>query len=200
MGWVGLNRNRARPLFQPVTDAGFSDEELLRRVAGGDPAALACLYDRYAALIYGLVRRIVRDEGQAEDLVQEVFLRVWNRPYVYEPGRGSFRAWLVSVAHHLAVDVIRRRRREASYRERLDPATGAPDPVEAALNEVEGAKVRSLLGRLPPDQRQVVELAYFEGLTHREIAERLGEPIGTVKTRLRLGIMKLRALYEDGAR
>lgn len=182
-----------------MTDAGFSDEELVRRVAAGDPAALASLYDRYAPLIYGLARRIVRDEGQAEDLVQEVFLRIWNRPQIYDRGRGTFRAWLVSVAHHLAVDILRRRRREVSYQDKL-AAPPADDPVEAAVNEVEGAAVRSLLGRLPPDQRRVIELAYFEGLTQREIAARLGEPIGTVKTRLRLGIMKLRALYEDGVR
>ncbi len=183
-----------------MTDVGFSDEELLRRVTGRDPAALASLYDRYAPLVYGLARRIVRDEGQAEDLVQEVFLRVWNRPHVYDQGRGSFRAWLLSMAHHLAVDLVRRRRREVSYREKLTGSAETPDPFEEALTEVDGANVRSLLGRLPPDQRRVVELAYFEGLTHREIAERLGEPLGTVKTRLRLGIMKLRALYEDGSR
>lgn len=183
-----------------MADVGFSDEELLRRIARRDPAALASLYDRYAPLVYGLARRIVRDEGQAEDLVQEVFLRVWNRPQVYDQGRGSFRAWLLSVAHHLAVDLIRRRRREVSYRESLTGSTETPDPFEEALNEVNRANVRSLLDRLPSEQRQVVVLAYFEGLTQREIAERLGEPLGTVKTRLRLGIMKLRALYEMGAR
>lgn len=183
-----------------MADVGFSDEELLRRIARRDPAALASLYDRYAPLVYGLARRIVRDEGQAEDLVQEVFLRVWNRPQVYDQGRGSFRAWLLSVAHHLAVDLIRRRRREVTYQEKLADSFDPPDPFEKVISQVDGAKVRSLLDRLPPEQRQVVVLAYFEGLTQREIAERLGEPLGTVKTRLRLGIMKLRALYEDGAR
>jgi RNA polymerase sigma-70 factor (ECF subfamily) len=177
---------------------GLTDEDLLRRVAARDPAALASLYDRYAPLVYGLARRIVRDEGQAEDLVQEVFLRIWNRPEVYDRGRGTFRAWLLSIAHHLAVDVLRRRRREVSYQEKLTGPGGSADPFEAAVDQVDGATVRSLLGRLPPDQRRVIELAYFEGLTQREIAARLGEPLGTVKTRLRLGIIKLRALYEDG--
>lgn len=178
---------------------GLTDEDLLRRIAARDPAALASLYDRYAPLVYGLARRIVRDDGQAEDLVQEVFLRVWYRPEVYDRGRGTFRAWLLSVAHHLAVDVLRRRRREVSYQDKL-AGPGTTDPIEAAVDQIEGAAVRSLLGRLPADQRRVIELAYFEGLTQREIAERLGEPLGTVKTRLRLGIMKLRALYEDGTR
>jgi RNA polymerase sigma-70 factor (ECF subfamily) len=180
-----------------VADVGLTDEDLLRRVAARDPAALASLYDRYAPLVYGLARRIVRDEDQAEDLVQEVFLRLWNRPEVYDRGRGTFRAWLLSIAHHLAVDVLRRRRREVSYQDKL-AGPGTDDPVDTAMGQLEGAAVRSLLGRLPPDQRRVIELAYFEGLTQREIAARLGEPLGTVKTRLRLGIIKLRALYEDG--
>lgn len=180
-----------------MADVGLTDEDLLRRVAARDPAALASLYDRYAPLVYGLARRIVRDEDQAEDLVQEVFLRLWNRPEVYDRGRGTFRAWLLSIAHHLAVDVLRRRRREVSYQDKL-AGPGTDDPVDTAMGQLEGAAVRSLLGRLPPDQRRVIELAYFEGLTQREIAARLGEPLGTVKTRLRLGIIKLRALYEDG--
>ena len=180
-----------------MADVGLTDEDLLRRVAARDPAALASLYDRYAPLVYGLARRIVRDEDQAEDLVQEVFLRLWNRPEVYDRGRGTFRAWLLSIAHHLAVDVLRRRRREVSYQDKLaGPETD--DPMDTAVGQLEGAAVRSLLGRLPPDQRRVIELAYFEGLTQREIAARLGEPLGTVKTRLRLGIIKLRALYKDG--
>jgi RNA polymerase sigma-70 factor (ECF subfamily) len=178
------------------------DEELVGRLAQQDERALERLYDKYGRVTYSLVLKMVRDPARAEEISQEVFLKLWRRPESYVAGRGSFPTWLLSVAHHRAVDDLRTRRYDiqsltdddGSPRELVDEGI---DLAEAAWIREQRAAVRAALATLPASQRQAIELAYFAGLTQREISDRLGEPLGTIKTRCRLAMQKLRtALLE----
>lgn len=174
----------------------LSDEDLLSRVARGDTTALEALFDRYAPSIRGLGRKILGDDAGLDDLVQETFWRMWTRAGTYEPKRGRAASWLFGIAHHLAIDHLRRRQSRPDPVE-LEPAEGYPDlstdVAEAAQASIESKLVREAFQALPGDQRKVLELAYFEGRTRREIADVLQVPLGTVHTRARLGLMKLRA-------
>lgn len=176
--------------------AQLADEELMQLVRRGDASAFEAVYERHATAAYSLAYRMTGSRPQAEDVVQEAFLGLWRSGARYDRGRGSVRTWVLGIVHHRAVDALRRmsgyeRRRvdDAELGERL-PAAERTD-VEAARRE-EAREVRAALGTLPDEQRQVVELAYFGGFTHTEIAEALGEPLGTVKGRMRLGLGKLR--------
>lgn len=160
--------------------------EIMRRMAQGDQGALAELYDRFAALANGIALRVLRDVSEAEDVVQEVFVQAWRQASRYDPGRGSPEAWLCTIARTRALD--RLRRRVARREEPADgPSMGASRPATEA-----GVAVRTALSGLPPEQRHALELAYWEGLTQTEIADRLGEPLGTVKTRIRTAMIRLR--------
>jgi RNA polymerase sigma-70 factor (ECF subfamily) len=178
------------------------DEDLVGRLIERDERALERLYDRYGRATYSLVLKMLRDPARAEEVSQEVFLKLWRRPESYVAGRGSFATWLLSVAHHRAVDELRARRHEvyslvsdeSPPRELIDDGT---DLADGAWLREQRAAVRTALATLPPSQRQAVELAYFAGLTQREISERLGEPLGTVKTRIRLAMQKLRACLTE---
>lgn len=183
---------------------GPSDDELMAGLAAGDLGALESLYDRYGALVYSVALRVLLDRQLAEDVTQEVYLRLWRRPWAYNPERGRFVSWLMSVTRNRAIDERRRlNRRLLAEDEGEGDAPELPDPgrfndplVEAELAD-QRATVRDALEQLPSAQRQVLELAYFAGLTQTEIAERTGEALGTVKTRVRLGMQKLRALLGD---
>jgi RNA polymerase sigma-70 factor (ECF subfamily) len=159
---------------------------LLSRLAGGDPLALGEFYDRFAGLVNALALRIVRDAAEAEDVVQEVFVQAWRQAARFDPSRGTPEAWLCTMARTRALDRLRRRtaRRE-------DPAESGPAPVERPPTE-DGIAVRKALETLSADQRRALELAYYEGLTQSEIASRLGEPLGTIKTRIRTAMIRLR--------
>ena len=174
------------------------DEELIGRVAQRDERALEQLYEKYGRAIYSLVLRMLRDPSRAEEVSQEVFLKVWRRPESYTPGRGPVVTWLLSVAHHRAVDELRARRHDTLP---IDGADGGgleivddgADLADIAWVRERGLAIRTALVGLPQSQRHAVELAYYGGLTQREISDRLGEPLGTIKTRMRLAMQKLRA-------
>jgi RNA polymerase sigma-70 factor (ECF subfamily) len=179
------------------------DDELIERLRRRDEAALAALYDRYVRPAFSLALRLLHDQGLAEDVIQEVFITLWNRPEVYAPERGRFLPWLLGVTHHRAVDVLRsqaadqRRRVGSEQRDLLLDLAADPhhlaDPADRVMLGLEVQAVRQALRRLPAEQQEALALSLLGGLTHSEIAERLGQPLGTVKTRLRLGLRKLRA-------
>jgi RNA polymerase sigma-70 factor (ECF subfamily) len=178
------------------------DEDLVGRLLSRDERALERLYDRYGRATYSLVLKMLRDPARAEEISQEVFLKLWRRPESYVAGRGAFATWLLSVAHHRAIDELRTRRHEIyplgdddnPPRELIDDGS---DLADAAGLREQRVAVRSALATLPASQRQAIELAYFAGLTQREIADRLGEPLGTVKTRVRLAMQKLRLVLTE---
>jgi RNA polymerase sigma-70 factor, ECF subfamily len=178
--------------MQSSPEDARADIVLMNRVVAHDASAIADLYDRHSRLLYGLIVRIVRDRGEAEELLQEVFVQVWTRADTYNVQLGTPIAWLVRIARNRAID----RLRANTVRTRTVEATPLPPPVQtpearAAMTEQERAVARALEA-LPPDQRQLIECAYFVGLTQSELAERFGLPLGTVKTRVRTGMMTLR--------
>ncbi|HET9256466.1 MAG TPA: sigma-70 family RNA polymerase sigma factor [Pseudonocardiaceae bacterium] len=187
----------------PSPPDGPSDAELVQRLGKADGAALSQLYRRFGRPCYSLARRICADEGLAEDVVQEVFLTLWRDPARYDPARGGFATWLLTLIHHKAVDAVRR---ESTIRRRMVAAPEAgedwsPTPVpgadQAALARVAAGQVREALHRLPLEQREVLALAYFGGHTQREIAVLIGVPLGTVKSRMFTAVQRLRSLLAD---
>ena len=173
--------------------------ELVGRVARGDEGAFGQLYDAYAGLAFGLIRRILREKEAAEEVLQEVFWQVWREAGTFDPARGSAEAWLLMRAKTRAIDKLRSmRRREQTFVASVDEATARPAEPRRDEDPALAAEDRTLVGgvldRLPAAQRRVIEMAFYEGLTQAEIATRLGEPLGTVKTRARLGLERLRTL------
>jgi RNA polymerase sigma-70 factor (ECF subfamily) len=173
------------------------DQDLIGRVAGGDADALAALYDRHERAVYSLVFRIVQNQGDAEDVVQDVFAQAWAQASRHDASRGAVGAWLLTIARSRAIDRLRARRARpdnAAADEREMGALRDPLPAQDAelLSREQAARVRSALERLPVLQRIAIELAYYEGLSQSEIAERLEQPLGTIKTRMRLALLKLR--------
>ena len=177
--------------------AHLSDEALVALAARSEETALAELYDRYGRPAYGLALRILRDEGLAEDAVQDAFLTVWRTAQRYVPERGKASTWILTLVHRRAVDVVRReqRRRADSLDAANEPSTGAAD--EEAWLRLQRERVQHALRQLPVQQREALELAYYGGFTQSELAERLGQPLGTIKSRMFMGLARLRELLGD---
>jgi len=184
--------------------SGRADEDLLAAIKQGDAAALAELYDRHGRLALALADRLLQDRAAAEDVVQEAFLTVWRRAGSYLPDRGRAQTWLMTIVHNAAIDRRRGRFRREAADLPLDNvayelAADAADPFVAVADRIEAEQVRLAVNQLPAEQRETIELAYFGGLTHQEIAERTGAPLGTIKSRMRLGLHKLRGVLADQA-
>lgn len=189
-----------RPAYAPEEQA--RDVELMSRVVNGDREALGALYDLHAPRMLSVVQAILRDRRLAEEATHDVFLNLWQHPRAYEPQRGAFGGWLLRVARNRSIDLLRRQRERrfadlASGEDGspVDPAAWLPDPdpdpADQAVTSDLGARVRGALAQLSPEQRSALELAYFGGLSHSEISERLGRPLGTVKTQIRTGMQRL---------
>lgn len=166
------------------------ERELIAGIRSGREAAMGQLYDRYSSIVYSVALRVLGDTGAAEDVLQDVFMQLWRKPESFDANRGSLAAWLAVITRHRAIDALRKRK----------PETDVSDVVIALDFDLEGEagrkiaieKVRAVLAGMPAEQRKAVELAFFEGLTHSEVAAKLGEPLGTVKTRIRNALQSLR--------
>lgn len=184
---------------RPSDLSTVSDAELITLVTQGDEEALETLYDRYSRAVYSFSLRIVGDAEVAEEILQEVFVRAWQQGSSFQSARGSLITWLLSITHNLSIDEVRRRKRRPQRADSDEPeALLAALPDEGLDVEEEvwlsslRVSIQNALKQLPVAQREAIELAYFQGLTQREIADTLGEPLGTIKTRMRLGMLKLR--------
>ena len=177
--------------------AHLSDEALVLLAARSEQAALGELYDRYGRAAYGLARRILRDDALAEDAVQEAFLGVWRTAARFVPDRGTASTWILTLVHRRAVDLVRREERR-----RADTLEQAPEPSGGSVEEeawlrLQRERVQDALKQLPDQQREALELAYYGGFTQSELAERLGQPIGTIKSRMFTGLARLRELLGE---
>lgn len=179
----------------PGTQVSNQKDEagLIARIRAGDETAMADLYDRYSGIVYGVALRVLGNTSAAEDVVQEVFLQLWRNPQAFDPDRGKLAPWLAVIARNRAIDLRRKRPMEDDIDE-LPISTGV-DLEDEASQRLAIGKVRGVLGQLPADQRKLLEMAFFEGLTHTEIATKTGEPLGTVKTRIRSGLLALRKAF-----
>jgi len=182
----------------------LSDPELVDLVAAGDARALAVLYDRYSRAVFSFALRMLGDRATAEELVQEVYFRAWQQARKFSEGRGTFITWLLSITHNMAIDEIRRRNRRPQRADSADPVlmlTNVRDETPAVEDQAMMTAIREqvavAMAALPEAQRSAIELAYFRGLTQREIADLQGEPLGTIKTRMRLAVRKLREHLDE---
>jgi RNA polymerase sigma-70 factor (ECF subfamily) len=188
---------RERRRVMPKDLAHLSDEALVALVGRSDHVALAELYDRYGRVAYNLAYRVLRDPALAEDAVQEAFLAAWRSAGRFLPERSKASTWILTLVHRRAVDVVRReqRRRAELLEEALEPAGEATD--ETAWLQLERERVQAALKKLPDQQREALELAYYGGFTQAELAERLGQPLGTIKSRMFAGLARMRELLAE---
>ena len=166
---------------------------MVSAIRSGDESAMTRLYDRYSSVVYSVALRVLGDTGAAEDVLQEIFMQLWRHPELFDASRGNLGAWLAVISRNRAIDALRRRRPAAD----IDDITVSVDHDMSAEADRSRAmqRVREVLAAMPVAQRQALQLAYFEGLTHTEIADRTGEPLGTVKTRIRTGLLILRKAF-----
>jgi len=180
---------------------GGWEQQVRQRLAAGEEQALTEVYEQYSSFVYGLALRVIGDPRAAEDIAQDVFLFVWERPEAFDPARGSLRTWLGTLGHRRPVDYVRREeaRRRRTQREAGRRAAAIPDVAEMATALVAAERVRAALDVLPDEQLRAIQLTYFGGRTYRQVAEQLGIPEGTAKSRLRLGLRRVAAALEaDG--
>jgi RNA polymerase sigma-70 factor (ECF subfamily) len=180
------------------------DEELILRIAGAEQDAVRVLYARYGRLVFSIALHVLGDEPAAEEVTQDVFLRVWEKAGTYDPGKSRPATWLSRIARNRAIDMLREARARGEHLKAVqdelseDPGRGSPGPAESMELSGQREQVREAVAALPESQRRALTLAFFQGLTHREIAERLGEPLGTVKTRIREAMRRMREQLEQG--
>ncbi|MGH3650590.1 MAG: ECF RNA polymerase sigma factor SigK [Acidimicrobiia bacterium] len=172
--------------------------ELFSRIVQRDRDAFSDLYDELSPLVYGLAMRTTKSAALAEEVTQEVFIQVWRQAERFDSSKGSARSWVATLAHRRAVDVVRKTQASADRDDALPPEFPAADVSEDVVESDERARVRAAVGELTDLQREAIELAYFGGLTYREVAERLETPLGTVKTRMRDGLARMRSIMERG--
>lgn len=212
MAAIAMLRPLVAPRRSPVVDSASVSGELrgaagaapdwsglVQRAAAGDHTGLAELYDATSHLVFGLALRILGDRNEAEDAVVEVYAQVWRHAHTYDPGRGTLCSWLLTLTRSRAIDMLRSRKRERATHPiesagEVEAAT--PNPEDVTADAERHRFVRRALADLSADQREAIDLAYFSGLSHTEIAMQLGQPLGTIKTRIRLGMMRLRELLE----
>jgi RNA polymerase sigma-70 factor, ECF subfamily len=176
-----------------VSNLASSDATLVSAIRAGDEQAMAQLYERCAPVVYSVALRILRDTAAAEDILQDVFMQLWRNPDAFDARRGSLPGWLAVIARNRAIDSLRKRRAETDISEVV--VSIEPDLVSEAEWSRTLEKIRSALGRMPGPQRSALEMAFFEGLTHSEIAAKTSEPLGTIKTRIRAGLVTLRKAF-----
>ncbi|HWY68286.1 MAG TPA: sigma-70 family RNA polymerase sigma factor [Terriglobales bacterium] len=168
----------------------ITDSMLISRIRAGDEDALATLHDRYSQVVYSVALRVLGETTQAEDILQEIFLQLWRNPQTFDSNRGSLGAWLAVITRHRAIDQLRRRRPESDIE---DVIVAVDTRIEQTTDRnMAIAKIRAVVEQLPAEQRKPLEMAFFEGLTHSEIASKTGEPLGTIKTRIRSALLTLR--------
>jgi len=178
----------------PVNRGDAGDEmRLVARLRAGDQQAMSELYDRYSRIVYAVALRVLQDAAAAEDILQDVFLQLWRNPDAFDASRGNLAAWLAVIARHRSIDRLRKRRPETDIEDCI--IAGGPDLRDETERTLVVEKVRAALAEMNPDQRGLLELAFFQGLTHAEIAEKTGQPLGTIKTRIRSGLKYLRAKF-----
>ena len=181
----------------------LADEQLISLIAQADKRALAVLYDRYGRVVFSLAMKMLESKEAAEEITQDAFLKVWISAGTFQPGKGKFSSWLLGITHNRAIDELRKRRR-------IGPSSSCDDPAienSLASNDIEVAEkiigkmrdesVVRALGELPTAQQEAIKLAYFNGLTQAEIAQKVGAPLGTIKTRMRLGLRRLRSILVE---
>jgi len=179
------------------TDTSISLTSLLQRCAGRDATALRELYDRQAARLHGVALRITRQPAVAADVVHDAFVSVWQYASTFDPARGSAEAWLTSIIRHRALDTVRRLDREVTGLEMPEQTDTDPDPLARLVDSTEAAALHRCLEQLDPDKRRLVAMAFIDGLTHSELAQRLAVPLGTVKSNIRRGLATLRRCLES---
>ncbi len=172
---------------------GMADIAMISAIRSGDQNAMGQLYDRYSSIVYSVALRVLGDTGIAEDILQEVFIQLWRNPGLFDSTRGNLGAWLAVIARNRAIDLLRKRRPESDIADVL--VSVEPDLAGDTERARAMEKVRGVLGTMPPAQRTALEMAYFEGLTHTEISTKTGEPLGTIKTRIRAGLLALRKAF-----
>lgn len=172
---------------------GLSDAALVAAIRSGKESAMAELYDRYSAVVYSVSLRVLGDTGAAEDVLQEVFLQLWRNPDLFDSSRGNLAPWLAVIARNRSIDVLRKRRPETDVEDVL--LSVEPDLAGDADRAMAMSKVREVLNGMPAAQKVALEMAYFEGLSHSEIADKTGEPLGTVKTRIWTALLTLRKAF-----
>ena len=175
--------------------APIDDGQLLARIQRGDEQAMAVLYDRYSRVVYSVALRVLRDAASAEDVLQEIFMQIWRHPDSFTATRGSFGGWLSVVARNRSIDALRRKRPTEQVEEvyLASPVNLADEAARNLMME----RARLAILHLPPEQRKTLEMAFFDGLTHSEIAEMTGDPLGTVKTRIRTALLSLRKAFQS---